>query len=304
MTANRFPISFADGSVALAVRAGPGVDLAAALRGMGLTTGVPTLVLVGPGTRPSQLSRLGPLLEKVVIRVAEAVGATVVDEGAADGLPALLGAARRRKKAEFPLVGVAPDPGEGLDPQHTHFVLAPAPAGGIGPWIATVADALAGGNRSVALVAAGGEPAWAAVAAQMAAGRQVLVVSHSGGVADHLIDGPRRVEALADELQAHPPALSRLLRTLSSLGVFTEVEPGTVALTPLGATLVTDAPGSVRDLALMWMETHYAAFGHLVEGVRTGRPAAELHYGAPFFQWISGEPERPWPTTAAMLGSR
>src|SRR5947209_8091861 len=99
MTANRFPISFDDGSVALAVRAGPGVDLA---------------------------------------------------------------------------------------PQHTRSVLAPAPAGGIGPWVATVADALAGGNRSVALVAAGGEPAWAAVSAQMAAGRQVLVVSHSGGVADHL----------------------------------------------------------------------------------------------------------------------
>jgi hypothetical protein len=63
-------------------------------------------------------------------------------------------------------------------------------------------------------------------------------------------------------------------------------------LTPLGRTLVSDAPGSMRDLALMWMETHYAAFARLVEGVRTGRPAAELHYGAPFFDWISGEPEQ------------
>jgi hypothetical protein len=190
MTSNRFPISFADGSVALAVRAGPGIDLAAALRGMGLTTGVPTVVLVGAGSRPSQLSRLGPLLEKVVVRVVEAVGATVVDEGTADGLPALLGAMRERKKADFPLVGVAPDPGERLDPGHTHFVLAPtpadAPADAIAPWVAAAADALAGGNRSVALVAAGGEPAWAAVRAQVAAGRTVLVVSRSGGVADHL----------------------------------------------------------------------------------------------------------------------
>ena len=63
MTSNRFPISFADGSVALAVRAAPGADLAAALRGMGLTTGVPTVVLIGAGSRSSQLSRLGPLLD-------------------------------------------------------------------------------------------------------------------------------------------------------------------------------------------------------------------------------------------------
>jgi hypothetical protein len=186
MTSNRFPISFADGSVALAVHARPGTDLPAALRGMGLTTGVATVVLVGTGSRPSQLSRLGPLLEKVVVRVADALRATVVDEGTASGLPALLGAVRERKKAEVPLVGVAPDPGDDLDPGHTHFVLAPAQAGAIGPWVATAADALAGGNRSVALVVAGGEPAWAAVRAQVAAGRPVLVVSRTGGVADHL----------------------------------------------------------------------------------------------------------------------
>ena len=185
MTSNRFPISFADGSVALAVHAGPGVDLAAALRGMGLTTGVATIVLVGAGSRPSQLSRLGPLLEKVVVRVADADGATVVDEGTATGLPALLGAVRERKKADFPLVGVAADPGDGLDPGHTHFVLAPA-AAELAPWVASVADALAGGNRSVALLVAGGEPAWAAVRAQLAAGRPVLAVSRTGGVADHL----------------------------------------------------------------------------------------------------------------------
>jgi TRPM family ion channel len=189
MTSNRFPISFADGSVALAVRAGPGVDLAAALRGMGLTTGVATVVVVGAGSRPSQLSRLGPLLEKVVVRVADALRASVVDEGTAGGLPALLGAVRERKKADFPLVGVAPYPGDGLDPGHTHFVLAPPGDGvgdGIARWVTTVADALAGGNRSVALLVAGGEPAWAAVRAQLAAGRTVLVVSRTGGVADHL----------------------------------------------------------------------------------------------------------------------
>lgn len=65
---------------------------------------------------------------------------------------------------------------------------------------------------------------------------------------------------LAAKVDAEPLALSRLLRTLASLGVFAEDGDGTFALTPLGGTLVSDAPGSTRDLALMWMETHDAPF--------------------------------------------
>jgi hypothetical protein len=122
----------------------------------------------------------------------------VVDEGAAEGVGALLGRVRLAKKAGFALLGVADDhradanPGaggdaDGLDPAHTHFVL--VPAGGRqdhARWVAAVADAVAGGNRSVALVAGGGEPAWADVAAHVRAGRLVMAVSRSGGVADHL----------------------------------------------------------------------------------------------------------------------
>jgi hypothetical protein len=53
-------------------------------------------------------------------------------------------------------------------------------------WIASVADAVAGGNRSVALVTGGGAPAWDDVAEHVRAGRLVMAVARSGGVADHL----------------------------------------------------------------------------------------------------------------------
>ena len=203
----RFPITLADGTVALGVRPGPGMDLAKAVRGMGLTTGVPTLVLVGAGTRPAQVARLGPLLEKVVVKVADTVTATVVDEGTRGGVAGLLGQVRTRREAGFPLLGVAPDDGRDsghpdprglptaehnpdgweLDPGHTHFVLVPAhDDAGVARWVSTVAYALAGGNRSVALVAAGGEPAWASVAEHVRAQRVVMAVARSGGVADHL----------------------------------------------------------------------------------------------------------------------
>jgi hypothetical protein len=48
------------------------------------------------------------------------------------------------------------------------------------------------------------------------------------------------------------------------------------------------------------METHYAPFGSLLEGVRTGRPAASIHYGQPFFEWLSTDPEQVQRFTGAM----
>lgn len=230
MTLPRFPISFDDGQVALGVRARPDADLGKALRGMGLTTGVPTIVLVTGGSLSGQLQRLVPLLEKVVVPVVEAVDATVVDEGAGGGVAAVLGAARRRKKAGFPFVGVAPDATRRhgpdpatLDSEHTHFVLVPAYESGVlARWVAAVATAVAGGNRSVALVTAGGEPAWDAVAAHVTAGRLVMAVAHSGGVADDL------VAALAGR------SSERRAASLTASGQVCAVDPGR------GATFVAD----------------------------------------------------------------
>jgi hypothetical protein len=130
---------------------------------------------------------------------------------------------------------------------------------------------------------------------QLLAGFQVsqaLYAAARVGVADLLVDGPMPAPELAAKLDADELALTRLLRTLSSLGVFSEPEPGTFALTPLGGTLVSDQPGSMRDLALMWMETHYAPFAGLVDTVRTGACAATEHYGQPFFTWLAEEPEQ------------
>lgn len=189
----RFPISFDDGHVALAVRPLPGDDLARALRAMGLTTGVPAIVLVSAGATGAQVDRLGPLIEKVLMPVTAEAGAVVVDEGQRGGCGARLGQACRKRNAGFPLIGVAPEhrAGDGahagLDPNHTHFVVVPADRPGwAATWTSAVTSALAGGNRSVALVTAGGEPAWESVAEHTRAGRLVMAVARTGGVADHL----------------------------------------------------------------------------------------------------------------------
>src|SRR3954447_18816902 len=120
------------------------------------------------------------------------------------------------------------------------------------------------------------------------------------GVSTQLLEGPRSIEELAGAVGASPPALRRLLRDLAGLGLFTAAGPDTWAVTPLGATLAEDTPGSVRDLSLTWMQTHYAPFGRLLDTVRTGTPAATLHYGRPFFAWLSGDPAQVQRFTGAM----
>ena len=109
-------------------------------------------------------------------------------------------------------------------------------------------------------------------------------------------EGPRRT------VGAHAPSLHRLLRTLASVGVFTEPEPGTFALTPLGQTLTSSLPGSMRDLAITWMETHYAPFAELIHAVRTGlaRPSAcTASLSSPGCRTTPSRPAgspAPWPT--------
>ena len=129
---------------------------------------------------------------------------------------------------------------------------------------------------------------------------QALYAAAALGVADHLVAGPESAEVLAGRTGAHGPSLRRLLRTLASVGVFTEPEPGVFALNPLGRLLASGQPGSMRDVVLMFMETHYAPFGDLLETIRTGRPAAERFYGQPFFGWLSQHPGQASRFTAAM----
>lgn len=121
---------------------------------------------------------------------------------------------------------------------------------------------------------------------------QALYCAAKLEVADRLADGPRTVDELAAETGADREALRRLLRSLAAIGVFTEPESDVFQRNALGAVLASDAPGSMRDLALMWMETHYAPFGELIDTIRTGANAATRHYGQPFFNWLGSNPEQ------------
>jgi SAM-dependent methyltransferase len=121
------------------------------------------------------------------------------------------------------------------------------------------------------------------------------------GVADHISNGPNTCDELARSVGADSSALYRVLRLLSSVGVFTQVAPRSFGLTALGETLRSDAPGSVRNFAIT--ETapgHWQPWGRLEESVRTGKPAAHAALGMELFEWYAQNPDEAGFFNAAM----
>jgi SAM-dependent methyltransferase len=112
---------------------------------------------------------------------------------------------------------------------------------------------------------------------QMAIGpyeSRALALAAQLGVADLLAAGPRPPAELAAETATDASALRRVLRLLTSVGVFSEAPGGAFALTPLSEQLRSDVPGSSRASVLLfagvgiqdsWKELEYC--------VRTGQPA-------------------------------
>ncbi len=143
---------------------------------------------------------------------------------------------------------------------------------------------------------------------------QALYVTAELGIADLLAEGPQTSDELAAATGAHPRSLYRVLRALSSKGVFTEVEPSRFGLTDLGRCLHTGGKGSLRS----WFRIHgrliYPAAGNLLYGVRTGQSAFEQTFGASLFDYLADHPddsalfnaamtERSWPMVDATVAA-
>src|SRR5262249_4693446 len=120
----------------------------------------------------------------------------------------------------------------------------------------------------------------------------VLYVAAKLGLADHLAQGPRRIDELAAVTKTHAPSLSRLMRTLGHLGLVAEEGTAQFALTPLGEALKTGPPGTagsaILTLASPWIASGWAC---LIESVQTGRPGLEQTLGMPIFDWLAQHPE-------------
>ena len=117
---------------------------------------------------------------------------------------------------------------------------------------------------------------------------QILAATARFGVADAIARGATSSDDLAREADANPSALYRLLRAAATVGLVTEGQPKTFALTPLGECLRTDAPGSMRDLIIAECAPgHWLPWGRLYDAVKSGRSTAPETLGMNMWEYYA-----------------
>ena len=119
-----------------------------------------------------------------------------------------------------------------------------------------------------------------------------LYVAVKLGIADRLGDGVRPIAELARETGATEDALYRVLRLLSSVGLFAETQPGVFGHTPASSFLRTGRPESVHHMAL-WIPDpfHLRVYADAMHSVMTGEPAIDKTFGKPAFEYLKGDRE-------------
>lgn len=106
------------------------------------------------------------------------------------------------------------------------------------------------------------------------------------GIPDLVAGGPKKVSELATATGTHAPTLARLMRALSSFGVFERHSDGvTYSQSPLSATLCTN-PGCAESTDAIFQAApwHWATWGELMHTVRTGEEAFKKANGSTFWE--------------------
>jgi SAM-dependent methyltransferase/predicted transcriptional regulator len=120
---------------------------------------------------------------------------------------------------------------------------------------------------------------------------QAMHVAAKLNLADLLAERPRSPLDLASATNTNAQALRRLLAALCSIGICTEEDDGSFAITPLGRTLSSDARCSVKSWALFWGASGYATWTQLLYSVQTGKSGRERLTGKGGFDHLTGDPE-------------
>jgi hypothetical protein len=124
-------------------------------------------------------------------------------------------------------------------------------------------------------------------------------------LADLIAGGVEHVDELAQRTGTDADALGRLLRHLTCHGVFTEPSPGRFAINETADLLRSDHPSSAR----MWFDLDEfggrmdLAFTELMHTIRTGEPAWERTFGAPFWEYLAANRAMAASFDATMAGS-
>ena len=132
---------------------------------------------------------------------------------------------------------------------------------------------------------------------------RAIYVAAQLGLADYLKDGPKSVEDLAEETKTHPDSLYRLLRMLSSIGIFAETKNEgdeqqqqqqqvdqnirRFELTPMASLIQSEAKNSIRNFALMFgLESFKNAIDDLLYSIQTGENSFKHANGLDMYEYL------------------
>ena len=114
------------------------------------------------------------------------------------------------------------------------------------------------------------------------------------GIADQLAEKPRSADELAARvgIQGSPARLFRLLRALTTAGVFRLVDGTHFELTPLGQFLRSNVPGSMRAAAMAFHAPwRQAAWSQLESAIRGAPSGFESEFGIGLFDYLASHKE-------------
>lgn len=112
------------------------------------------------------------------------------------------------------------------------------------------------------------------------------------GVADHVTEEGTAAATLAQMTNSHPEALYRLLRALSSIGIFRELGDRKFGMTAMAECLKTDHPNCIRHLAVFQTQVNWEHWAELEYCVIHGKDAIEKLYGEKHFEHWAKHPEK------------
>jgi nucleotide-binding universal stress UspA family protein len=119
-----------------------------------------------------------------------------------------------------------------------------------------------------------------------------LHVVADAGIADVLEDEPQTAEVLASRTGLHAEALRRVLRTLSSRGVF-NYDGERFSHNAASRVLRSDTPGSMRPLArMMGLKVHWDAYRELGVSLRDGTSAIKAVTPDGLFPYLQEHPDQ------------
>ncbi|KOX34179.1 methyltransferase [Saccharothrix sp. NRRL B-16348] len=120
---------------------------------------------------------------------------------------------------------------------------------------------------------------------------QVVAACVKLGVPDAIGDDRRSAEEVAAACGTPTHTMRRLLRAATALGLLAE-DGGRFGVTPVGALLRSDLPGSMDALARVFTDPVMVRGWHgLDDSVRTGRTAFDEVFGVPFFEHLASAPD-------------